>query len=394
MRLSPHQRQLQRIRAAEDRRQTRGQLAEVRKASIAIATQAVAFGVIGAAIGFCVLFVYGVQRNALPEFGGDEWLPQFVKLGLFCGVLVALLTMAPLTDVWLHRAFVLERESRSPFWRAAMAFKYHWRYAVRQAALLIGIGLLFIALVLFGTDVPFWKISPTSAVVCALLVGIAGYLLLHHAFRQADPATPTGTWHRGVIHAVLTHLVYLFELLAVLAMLSGHINASTNLELLALAAGTTIVLALLQMIVFLVLQSVDRMAVRLVVAAVIVLAVASLFAADAVRLASLGNLSNAHLVVERPIACRIAKHLDLRDRDAMCNKTTGGGSDDPALLDVDVVLRVGTQYTVAAPGILASRSADACTSVHHAPASASPPRDARRFPCVDIPRDAVKLSLR
>jgi hypothetical protein len=80
------------------------------------------------------------------------------------------------------------------------------------------------------------------------------------------------------------------------------------------AAVTTIMLALLQMFVFLVLQSVDRMAVRLVVAAGIVLAVASLFAADAVRLASLGNLPNAHLVVERPFACRIAKRLDLRDR--------------------------------------------------------------------------------
>lgn len=354
-----------------------------------MATQVAAFGAIGAAIGFCVLFIYGVHRNALPEFGGDEWLPQFVKLGVFCGVLVALLTIAPATDVWVQRTAILPSSVAAS---RSITPAHHWRYAARQAVLLFLMGTLFSVLVLFGDRLPFGPFQPIVWIALSLFAGSVAYVIFHYALRSTSVAAPARPWYVGGLLSTVTHLAYLFVLLAFLLMLSERFGPSTESQALGLASCVAILLVVVQA-VFLALQSMKQVRMRLAVAAGFTLIVASAFAPEVVRMASLGNLPNARLAVERPLACIVTRYLHDQEPAGPCSLPQGDAG-EPARLDVDVVLRVGSQYTVSAPGTLSSRPNDTCASVLHAPAGASAARDAHRFACVDIPRDAVKLGLR
>lgn len=342
-----------------------------------MATQVAAFGIIGATIGFCVLFVYGVQRNALPEFGGEEWLPQFVKLGLFCGVLVALLTIAPAADTWVQRSTLLPRDATPS---RSVAPAHHWHYAMRQAVLLLLLGTLFSALVLFGDRLPFGPVRPLFLIGVTLFVGAFAYALAHYAWRSARSPVPGRPWYVAGLMSVAPHLLYLFVLLALLLMLTERFGPATETQALGVAAGVATLLVAVQ-VIFVALQAMKQMRARLIAAAGFTLVVASAFAPEVVRMASLGNLPNARLVVERPLGCLIAEHLHL-GQDGLCSVKSDGAS-ELASVDVDIVLRAGSQYTVTAPGTLASHPNGTCA-----------PRDARRFACVDIPREAVKLSLR
>lgn len=363
-------------------------LTQTWRASISTAAQVAAFGVIGAAIGFCVLFIYGVQRNAMPEFGGDEGLPQFVKLGLFCGVLVALLTIAPAADTWVHRSTLFPRDTASS---QTIAPAHHWHYAARQAVLLLLLGTMFSALVLFGDRLQLGPERPLLLIGLTLLVGALGYPLAHYALRSAQSPAPGRPWYVAGLMSVAPHLTYLCVLLAFLLMLTERFGPSTETQALGMATGVVVLLVAVQ-VVFVALHAMKQVRARLIIAAGFTLMVAGAFAPEVVRMASLGNLPNARLAIERPLGCLIAEHLQL-DKHALCDAKP----DNPgelASLAVDIVLRVGSQYTVTAPGTLLSRPNDTCAAVLHAPAGVSVARDARRFACVDIPREAVKLSLR
>jgi len=342
-----------------------------------------AFAVIGATIGFCVLFVYATQRAALPEFSGDEWLPQIVKLGVFCGVLVALLMLAPLTDVFMYRGLVNEAPRRPLLSTLNLA------YALRQATLLAGVGIAFVALILYRTEPPLQWMGPVSMLACALLAGVLGYVTVHQLFRRKD--LRAARWYQGLIHAPMSLIVFLVTLLSLVLLVASRWQPSTNPQVLLLATGLALLLAILQTVVFIALQSVQRIGTRLLVATGIVLATATGFAPEAVRLAGLGNLPHARLLMERPLACTVSRHLVLKEWSTSCVNSAATNGDGPVVLDLDVVLRVGSHYTVAAPGALVARSQGSCAPAHHADEAAASERSEKRFSCADIPRDAIKL---
>jgi hypothetical protein len=86
---------------------------------LGLAKLLVAGGVLGAGIGLLVLSAYGFKRDALPLFNADEWVPQLVSLGFFCGLMVGLLSAVPWLDARVDRSFVVATPSDAAAGRIA-----------------------------------------------------------------------------------------------------------------------------------------------------------------------------------------------------------------------------------------------------------------------------------
>lgn len=346
-----------------------------------------AFGVIGLATGMVVVFVFGVNRNALPYFGGDEWLPQLVSVGLLCGVFSMFLVSLPLVDV-VARGEIPEHASQWPLGRPPTLVSVQ---VLGPFFVYLLSGLACVAAISWGVSVgvsifvPFLVLPLVSAAVdVAILRRVAG-ITAREPWKSYLPV-----W---TVFA-LTHLMYLVLLLMLIVLVLQR--APVNEDKLWLTLGTVgFLLAVYRGAAFVVaaVMGRDRSVVVSLVAFVSLIGVIA--SAEVMQAARLGNMPLTQLRMERSLACTVAQHLQLGE---WCGRNCHQDSDakDSLVLRVDVVSRIGGQQVLAAPGMLRSAPSGKCRRPESSQAArqGADPESVKEFPCVEIPSDAIQAVLR
>ncbi|MEF7613317.1 hypothetical protein V4F39_05285 [Aquincola sp. MAHUQ-54] len=356
----------------------------------------VASGGFGATLGLLAAGAFSIGRGVMPEFGGEEWLSQFLKLGLACGAVIWLLAAGVLADVWVCR------ELWFPRWPSATAARMVRRYAMRQSLVLLLFGGLFGVVVLYAS-----RYAGLAAMACMVFVGRVVYAVLHRGRPLHGSADRWDRFHSQALFFLLPVLP-LAALVVVIASLVSIVGSRgqdwSNHEILLLIVGLSAGLALLHAVVIVAAHGERGLrwaGIRptLVIAGGVAAIVATSLAPELMRAAALGNLQQACLVVEPVVARHIERWLMPAEHSSPCSMPT---APELRVIEVDVVSRLGAQYTLAASGRLEAQPNGRCAPLHRtgvrvaqpgvqAPASA---RGQQLFPCIDIPRDAVKLVLR
>lgn len=336
--------------------------------------------------GLWVVLVYGMQRNAMPYFGGDEWLPQLVSIGISCGLMAALLVCLPGLDVHvyssIHRQLGAGAHGRPP---TVATFLRH-----RAMAQLFS-GFLLVMLVFCTAD-------PTGAGIQLLVVGIVVLGVLAEVGLAGSGVDkkhwrPWPGWGEAA-HKLFGLQALQLGLLVWLWLLMGQ-RLELESESKIRAAFTLVVVALAvyrASFLWFFLKG-GSMRTRLHFLLALVAVISATFAPEILRVAGLANLPGARLQVDLATARTVVGHLQGADKASSltCERPQ---QDDPGectvRLKVDVVSRVGSTYLLAAAGTLADRKAGACAGVHVQ--SLIQQRD--KFSCVQLPRDAVRAVLR
>lgn len=340
------------------------------------------FAGVGVVVGLLAVGVWGAQRGALPDFGGDEWLSQLVKLGLMCGVLVAVLVAPAAVDGWIYRTGWMADDPPRPGQPLA------WRqltHAARQGVMMFAICSIWGAVIAFRPLPVILGVFGIPALMVVFAIVVAA---LHHVARRSGaPVSPLPDrfdrferWFNRHGLGVLPQALLLLSIAMLLPLIDDRVRQWTPWSALAAFVVYGALTGVLSAVAILSARPVPGAVwTRLATVGILSLAIAGLMAPELVRLAGLGNLPRARLLLEPAQACEVERHLAAADRTA----TPCAGGDGLRLVEADIVSRLGAHYTLAPAGALAAQPAGRCAS---APAA--------RFPCLDLPRDAVKLLLR
>jgi len=369
---------------------------ELLHASAEVAKQIGFFAAIGVTVGFFVLAAYSIPAHTVPEFGGDEWIPQLAKLGGFCGLMVALLTFTPAVDLWFYtslfapkRASGTSAKSRPSADESLRARKMYvfagWHFLWELV-----VGFIFVGLLALITHCKW----PAPWMLVAPAIGILGIVALI-VVRTKSKKWGISEWVEALVQAGSVHVSGVAILLVLLLILHDRFQIVDDKDLWWFFPSVVAGHAVYRLVVVGAF-SYQNVRARLVLAAALTLGIACFFSPTVVRIAGLANLPNTRIALERGTACVVARHLDLSKShvDVICVKPADGALDTYADLEIDVVSRVGAQYTVAASGVMRQKPKGACNNVQGGAKTNQQSPDNPPYACVDIPRDAIKLTLR
>lgn len=340
-------------------------------------------GVIGVAMGLAVLLSYGWGRNAFPDFGGDEWVPQLARIGVFCSLMVMLLMAVPVLDVLAQHSIDQASVPKPPLWR------WGWLLLTCVHAT---VGLVFLVVV--------WLLREPGigglAVLSLLVTGTAMYVEVQVVWGGAR-------WPRAfvdkleVVWLVLGgQTLYLLLLLVLWVIAEGRFQRTDGIGSWLLLVAVALLFAVCRSSVGSVYKVGSANLTRVGVAG-LSLVIAIVFAPEIVRMAGFANLPHMRLLLERNTACEVARHLVLTQEEvvAECAKASAGAMQPQLSMDADVVSRVGGHYVLTGPGELLNVANGGCNNVHSLRGErAAVVGDLRPLRCVEIPRDAVKAVLR
>lgn len=352
----------------------------IRALAVDLVKDAGSLGVLASLFGLWVVLAYGIQRNAMPRFDGDEWLPHLVGAGISSGLMAALMMCLPVLDVYVHRS--MGRRSG-----AGMG----WFMAHRLLAQCFS-GLLLLLVVLNGTFSPAWSPEVLSAVI--IVLGALADLSLTQA------RTVTGPSRRGwpelgeaVVQRLGLHAMQIFVLLWLWLIVMQRFDLDGEAGVRIACALVVVCLALYRAFFVWIFLTDGTARGRLLCLLALVAGISAFFAPEILRVAGLANLPKARLQLELATARTVVGHLEGVDAaGALQCDASGKGSGDGCTvrLTVDVVSGVGSSYLLAAKGTLVDRKAATCNTVHEQRTAFR--RDS--FACIQIPRDAVKAVLR
>ncbi len=392
---------------------------ELLKATVTLAQQIGSYAVIGGAIGFVVLFVYCVGRNALPEFRGDEWIAQLVQLGFFCSFFVAVFAAIPSLDLAVHTTAYGSFTDQNGWIKkldSSALKKTHAHQVNLQAlwgVLTTGFFLGSISLLAyFHPVVPIWAtiaILSSVTILAALLHGCV-YIKQAKRFRMKQVDV--------FAICILCGCGYSLNMLVLLAMsevISSLYSVHDDLSYLGLLVGLGVVLAAYRWIyqiamIAIAFQRERQVRSVLVLTAVLTLGLAVFSPPAVMRMTAMGNLPHASITLEAPLACKVLKHLHAEEWKAaqlnveqknaeplkFCQQSSKDLAGELLTFKIDVVSRVGSSYIVAKAGDLGKFSNGQCNRVHSAVDSSKSADNKNKgwFACAEFSRDTNKLGLR
>ena len=377
------------------------QLYALRKVSISVAQQIASYAVIGMFIGFIALALYAVGRNAIPEFSGDEWIPQLAKLGFFCGLFVALFAIISALDRLVLTTAIGPLRDEDPCLTdkdRANLRKAHLTFVFQQ----VGIGF-FSAAVFAALVVVSALYFPDSNVLGPLLAIFVSTLICMGSPWLIDKTKPNQYFPGQTdiaasrLFSGLAHLVHLSWLTGVIYVLAvqSQVEDSGKFTLLVFAVILSFaVYRLVSQGALIWVKYMRTHQARAIVALATMLTglVAAVFFQQVVRMAMMGNLPYVSISLDGPLACTVLQHLKSPQK-ALCEVPPNDLAGKLLTFEVDVVSRVGASYIVAVPGALDAHPNGKCNPVHHGPASRKPNKNEEQkwFACVEVPREAIKL---
>ena len=334
-------------------------------------------GVLAVVMGLVVLGGYGDLRNVVPVFDGDEWLPQLVSIALFCSLLVAFLSVLPWLDLMLVPTF---SGKSAPDQKQIIS--PGTRYLLVHAAA----GLVLLGCVAWITNPAARGLAFLGIVVVGALFAVEWELVWG---RSTAPQQDNAPVVIGCL-AVAGMVVQLILVLMVSAVMNKRLPVAAGIQEWLPAIAVVMVMVVCRWAFLAVLRG-AQLKLKVIGAAVPILVIGFLFSPEIVRMAGLGNLPNARLVLEGDAACEVARHLRLVEADAGCALSK---VPEQLALHVDIVSRVGGFYVLAAHGDLDRMRDGKCQFTHAGSVDRPLSKDPASFRCADVPRDAVKLILR